>query len=1406
MSINAEINPSARIVAKHVTLHNVSKTDVGLENVDNTSDINKPISNATQTALDLKANQSTTYTKTEVDANIENLVAGAPGQLDTLNELAAALGDNTNFASTTTTSIGQKLAKASNLSDLANATIARINLGLGTAATTASSDYATAAQGTSADNALVASAVSTFGGTLIDDADAATARTTLGLGTAATTASSDYAPAAGSSSITTVGTLTDLTVDGNIRSLTPYGYGTYGELKTANGDKVILGIGNVNSGDNFVVLSSENGYTSSSETDLTAGNGVLSLRGGAGVTVSDNLTASENLTVEENLTVDGNLTVGPLQGDANTFVVDSVNDLVGINCPNGPTAPLEVVGDVKIIGPTYPGTGRPVIHLQKPYDESADNAGLLFNEQTRLTLGADDTKNPFEIQTYSTGVFVSNDYRIEKDTAGASKHEFRIGNSNKLEINSDGIGINKTPERQLDMDGNFRLLISPEKRVSGQPPALIKSTDKTGTPLRVEGPVTVTHDLFKISGVDNGFGDNSNHFHNITRINRIKQHVAENPTSEAANIERVQEKYYAIANNNLKNNQAAFLNWHRVTRKIKSNSVSLTNLTGWDVSAIQDFDYDASARPNGRTQTEQAIFSESEDTTFTFTSGNNPLALGDLLQIKIDIEFAGAIVAATHFAKVTAGATTTTTTTGLVDGLTITSTQNPYAEVGTFSNRPVNNYGAGAGTGSGLRLNVTVAAVSGGGYTTTFTIADAGTGYNVGDTLRIYGGYLSSSGGSDDDDIEDVFLTVSSITTGTTTTTNSDTSTVVLYGGSYKSLDEVPDGNSQTALTTNFSVSKIDTSAYMTLASGNNIDVLTDNTRANPTDTFKLTFAGDHNLDLNDNITVITDGSGNFQEAESAFVKEVVSTTEAIFVYGRGFEPSDTFSNLADISGSAVVGILKGSLDGIHRETSGDLLMQFNSDNEGRYKGYQIGPGSEIGVANCISIGKNVYNKDASTIKIGYDNEMLDVRSDGVVVAGDIEASGSVTGATLVGTLSTAAQPNITSLGNLTSLACSGSILADNDITTSNGYFSHIDTTTLAVGGNLTIGGDLTVNGTTTTINTTNLDIDDNLITLNRGIDSSSANPNDIGFIFERGTSGDNAAILWDESQDLFLFGTSTTDASNSGAANNYLAAKIVVSEISSGKIILRDVPANVDREIYFENNKFFGGNHIVAGFSVGLDEKKGDVIGLDTNDGNDLDISAPNDITLTPGGNVSIGTAAASVLVDVTGNLVTSASITAGTSLTAPQLVTNEIQCVASGTDPNNAVPIHYDAAEHRFRDFDASPTNLMVIKKIKGKNGARVGINVPANQNPKCALHVSYGGSSDGLPREALRVTGGAMFNEWVRIGHFTDTERDNLSNPTNGTIIYNDTHHEFQAYIGGAQGAASRWQAFAMQNVST
>lgn len=189
---------------------------------------------------------------------ITNLVNAAPGTLDTLNELALALGSDPNFATTMATALANKQPLDADLTAIAalvsaankiayatgagtwaltdytaaartfdaaiDAAAERTVLGLGTAATTAATAYATAAQGATADAAqpgdseLTALASTTSaanklpyftgsgtatttdltaaGRALIDDADASAQRTTLGLGTAATTAATDYATAA----------------------------------------------------------------------------------------------------------------------------------------------------------------------------------------------------------------------------------------------------------------------------------------------------------------------------------------------------------------------------------------------------------------------------------------------------------------------------------------------------------------------------------------------------------------------------------------------------------------------------------------------------------------------------------------------------------------------------------------------------------------------------------------------------------------------------------------------------------------------------------------------------------------------------------------------------------------------------------------------------------------------------------------------------------------------------------------------------------------------------------------------------------------------------------------------------------------------------------------------------------
>ena len=145
-------------VSKVDNPHNVTKTQVGLGNVDNTADSVKNVLSATKWttsrlitlggnatgSVNIDGNSDVTltvsviddshnhafgnltgkpttvagygitdvYTKTQTDSNISTAVAGlvngSPAALDTLNELAAALGNDSNFATTVSNQIGLK--------------------------------------------------------------------------------------------------------------------------------------------------------------------------------------------------------------------------------------------------------------------------------------------------------------------------------------------------------------------------------------------------------------------------------------------------------------------------------------------------------------------------------------------------------------------------------------------------------------------------------------------------------------------------------------------------------------------------------------------------------------------------------------------------------------------------------------------------------------------------------------------------------------------------------------------------------------------------------------------------------------------------------------------------------------------------------------------------------------------------------------------------------------------------------------------------------------------------------------------------------------------------------------------------------------------------------------------------
>jgi hypothetical protein len=419
------------------------------------------------------------------------------------------------------------------------------------------------------------------------------------------------------------------------------------------------------------------------------------------------------------------------------------------------------------------------------------------------------------------------------------------------------------------------------------------NSNNPGIQANFEGPVTVGHDLFQRSGFENGFSDNSNHFHSVTEINRIEQQAE----GDVKNIGSVQERYYAIPSNVLPGNQAAFWAWHQVARSIATSTVNTDSAT-LDVSLLQN--------SSNRLSASQAFFAS--NTTPAGTSENLVISLtghgiadGANVTMNFSQSFPGPIVAANLFGKVT--------------------------------------------------------------------------------------------------------------------DTTTDALSVVLYDGNYKSTDEVPLGTSQTAL--NFkedgqslvTLQTIGTSTVVLAGQENELSFY-NKTNFSPerlknefiTASFNTT---GHNLVKNEHVTLITSGitttGDNIPVKEDGYILNPDvdgDGLKVLIVLGRRIKQYNlgTFTTLV---GSANWTLHKGTTDGIHQDTLGDQHFNFNANNIGEVSSYQIGPGSQTDSPSAISIGKNVYNRDDNTIKIGYDNEMLDITPTGLKTPGNITATGSISAANL---------------------------------------------------------------------------------------------------------------------------------------------------------------------------------------------------------------------------------------------------------------------------------------------------------------------------------------------------------------------------------------------------------------------
>jgi hypothetical protein len=91
----------------------------------------------------------------------------------------------------------------------------------------------------------------------------------------------------------------------------------------------------------------------------------------------------------------------------------------------------------------------------------------------------------------------------------------------------------------------------------------------------------------------------------------------------------------------------------------------------------------------------------------------------------------------------------------------------------------------------------------------------------------------------------------------------------------------------------------------------------------------------------------------------------------------------------------------------------------------------------------------------------------------------------------------------------------------------------------------VTITGDLTVAGTTTTIDSQNLSVEDNILVIN----SNNSAATDAGIMINRGGASNPAVLYWDETLDVFRFGTTTSDGSTTTDLSGVTLAKIQAAD-----------------------------------------------------------------------------------------------------------------------------------------------------------------------------------------------------------------------------------------------------------------
>ena len=275
--------------------------------------------------------------------------------------------------------------------------------------------------------------------------------------------------------------------------------------------------------------------------------------------------------------------------------------------------------------------------------------------------------------------------------------------------------------------------------------------------------------------------------------------------------------------------------------------------------------------------------------------------------------------------------------------------------------------------------------------------------------------------------------------------------------------------------------------------------------------------------------TVGNDGSGNPRRI--TFTTAPVSGTNNIVVINRDREtarviPDTNSVGSAQLTAELITGQVEVSAVGA------DHVLIYDANQTALKKALV----STLGNVVSNSANNRVLTDTGTTGSINAESALTfdgtTLGTNAITATGTVTSTGFTIGSAAINEAELEILDGATiSTNELNTLASIGSDSVATQLATKAPLASPALTGT-ATGVNLTLSGNLTVNGTTTTVATTNTTVSDNMLELNTG---SSSNANDCGIVIERGSSGDNAIMAWDESADRFILGTTTATGASTG-------------------------------------------------------------------------------------------------------------------------------------------------------------------------------------------------------------------------------------------------------------------------------